>query len=107
MIVKSYKDNNIQSVESLLAPEVYKSFQEQSESQEKKPSLFEITELRASIVNSEITRKIAKIKVLFESKQKTVLIKKAVTKNIRDVWTFEKIVGNNNPNWILAEVTEE
>ena len=37
IIVKSYKDNNIQAVESLLAPEVYKSFKEQSELQENKP----------------------------------------------------------------------
>ena len=107
IIVKSYKDNNIQAVESLLAPEVYESFKEQSELQENKPNSFEMTELKASIINSDLTRNVVKIKVLFESKQKTVIKKKSVTHNIRDVWAFEKILGNNNPNWILAEVTEE
>ena len=54
IIVKSYKDNNIQAVESLLAPEVYESFKEQSELQENKPNSFEMTELKASIINSDL-----------------------------------------------------
>lgn len=107
IIVKSYKDNNIQSVESLLAPEVFKAFKEQSEDQDNKSKSFEITELKASIISTEITRKVAKIKVLFESSQKNIFDKKQVTQNTKDVWAFEKIVGTNNPNWILAEVTEE
>ena len=60
IIVKSYKDNNIQAVESLLAPEVYESFKEQSELQENKPNSFEMTELKASIISSDLTRNVAK-----------------------------------------------
>ena len=68
---------------------------------------FEIIDLRASIVNFEIIKKIAKIKVLFESKQRNILEKKTEIHDVKDIWTFEKIIGSKNPNWLLAAVTTE
>ena len=68
---------------------------------------FQITQLKAAILNKEVVKKIAKIKVLFESTQISTIEKKLETVNLKDVWTFEKIIGSNNPNWVLAEVTTE
>ena len=68
---------------------------------------FQITQLKAAILNIEVVKKIAKIKVLFESTQRSMIEKKQETYSLKDVWTFEKILGNNNPNWVLAEVTTE
>ncbi len=107
IIVSSYKENNIKIAESLLRPEVFKAFQEQSNMEEHKLKSFEIIDLSASIVNIEIIKKIAKIKVLFESKQRSIIEKKIETQDLKDIWTFEKIIGSKNPNWLLAEVTTE
>ena len=107
IIVSSYKENNIKIAESLIGPKVFKAFQEQCDLQEDKLKSFEIIDLRASIVNIEIIKKIAKIKVLFDSKQRNILEKKTETQDVKDIWTFEKIIGSKNPNWLLAAVTTE
>ena len=107
IIVSSYKDKNIYAVKELLSEKVFESFQEQSELQDLKYSSFQIKELKASVLNIEVVREIAKIKVLFESTQESILEKKVDLQKIRDVWMFEKEVGIDNPNWILAEVISE
>ena len=52
-------------------------------------------------------KKLAKIKVMFLSTQKNIQEKKEETIDVKDVWTFEKIIGSNDPTWILSEVTSE
>ena len=94
-------------MKELLSKKVFESFQEQSELQDLKYSSFQIKELKASVLNIEVVREIAKIKVLFESTQESILEKKVDLQKIRDVWMFEKEVGIDNPNWILAEVISE
>ena len=63
--------------------------------------------MKASILNIEVAKKTARIKVLFESTQKNLIKKKSETLNIQDIWIFEKTLGSTNPNWVLAEVTKE
>lgn len=107
IIVSAYKENNLNTAESLLSPEVFSAFQEQADMYNHKLESFQITQLKAAILNIEVVKKIAKIKVLFESTQRSMIEKKQETYSLKDVWTFEKILGNNNPNWVLAEVTTE
>ena len=68
IIVSAYKQNNIESAQSLLSPKVLKAFQEQTVSQ---PSIkdFHFTNITSSIVNIEVVKKLAKIKVKFSSTQ--------------------------------------
>ena len=60
--------------------------------QENKPNSFEMTELKASIISSDLTRNVVKIKVLFESKQKTVIKKKSVAFKSLDYCSKEHIL---------------
>ena len=106
IIVSSYKDNNIESAESLLSPKVLKAFQEQTDAQSKIKA-FQITDIKSSIIKIEMVKKLAKIKVMFLSTQKNILEKKDETIDVKDVWTFEKIIGSKDPTWILSEVTSE
>ena len=107
IIVSSYKENNIDAAEQLLNSKVLNTFREQIQTHKIKYDSFQITELKASILNIEVAKKIARIKVLFESTQKNLIKKKSETLNIQDIWTFEKTLGSTSPNWVLAEVTEE
>ena len=49
----------------------------------------------------------ARIKVKFLSTQENKLDKKEQLINVKDIWTFEKIIGSKDPTWILTEVTSE
>ena len=44
---------------------------------------------------------------MFLSTQKSKLEKKDKTIEVKDIWTFEKIIGSKDPIWILAEVSSE
>ena len=106
MIVSSYKKNNLESVEKLLSPKVLKAFQEQIKVKGNIDAL-KITNVKSSIINIEVVKKLAKIKVKFLSTQKNTLEKKDEIIDVVDIWTFEKIIGSKDPTWILAEVSSE
>ena len=106
IIVSSYKQNNIDKAKGLLSPKVLDAFQEQADSQSSFTA-YSVTDIKSSIVNIELVKKLAKIKVKFSSTQKYILEKKEEIISVKDVWTFEKVIGSKNPNWILSEVTSE
>ena len=56
IIVSSYKENNIESAESLLSPKVLQAFKEQSDTHNNIVSL-EITNIKSSVVNIEVVKK--------------------------------------------------
>ena len=107
IIVSSYKENNIDVADQLLSSKVLNFFREQIQTNNITYDSFQITELKASILNIEVAKQMARIKVSFESTQETLIEKKSETLNIQDIWTFEKTLGSTNPNWVLAEVTKE
>ena len=106
IIVSSYKENNIESAEGLLSPKVLKAFQEQSNSKNNTKQ-YQVTNIKSSIVNIEMVKKLARIKVKFLSTQENKLDKIEQLINVKDIWTFEKIIGSKDPTWILTEVTSE
>ena len=61
IIVSAYKENNLNTAESLLSPEVFSAFQEQADMYNHKLESFQITQLKAAILNIEVVKKIAKI----------------------------------------------
>ena len=106
IIVSSYKENKIESAEKLLSPKVLKAFQEQIKNNANIYN-FKIIDIKASVVNIDLVKKLAKIKVRFLSTQKNILEKKEEIIDVVDIWTFEKIIGSKDPTWILAEVNSE
>ena len=63
----------------MLSSKVLNFFREQIQTHKIKYDSFQITELKASILNIEVAKKMARIKVLFESTQKTLIKKKSET----------------------------
>ena len=73
-----------------------------------KEDKFFIKSIKASILNIDVSNKTAKIKVEFISHQEDSNDKKTESKkNIKDIWTFEKDMSENNPIWTLVEVSDK
>ena len=66
---------------------------------------FNISSVKASILNIEVVKNYANIKVKFLSSQKVTLNNKIKNlENIKDIWTFEKDMTTNSLVWKLVEV---
>ena len=110
LIVSSYKQNKLEGVKGYLSKNVYSIFENainNSEQDEHEESTFEIIKLNASILNIDIVKKLARIKVEFLSLQKTKKNDNHEEQEIKDVWTFEKEISNPDPNWLLIEVSAD
>ena len=108
LIVSSYKLNALEQSKDLISTNVYKTFKKSMEENKDKKlneNNFKIAKLDASILKVEVMKKIAKIKVQFLSIQKTDY--KESSTEVKDVWTFEKEINAQNPNWLLTEVNVE
>ena len=107
----AYKTGKIEEVKGLLSKEVYDNFKKVTitEKINKKEEVKDnITSIEASILNIEVIQSIAKIKVEFLSYLEGInRISKSKDDNIRDIWTFQKDMKNNSPNWTLIEVSAE
>ncbi len=109
LVVSSYKMNKLEDVKGLLSPAVYSAFKNSMNgdtNNDTPENTFEITALKASIIDIEIIKKLARIKVEFLSKQ-AYKNNDEEKPEIKDIWTFEKEISNNNPNWLLIEVSSE
>ena len=110
-IVLAYKTGKIEEVKSLLSKEVYDNFKKVTNTEKinKKEEVKDnITSIEAAILNIEVIQSIAKIKVEFLSYLEGInRNSKGKDENIRDVWTFQKDMKNNSPNWTLIEVSAE
>ena len=104
----AYKKGNLEEIKSLISKEVYENFQNALNSSNNKGSKFNVSSVKASILNIEVIKKLVKIKVQFLSNQES-LIKDKINKhnNIKDIWTFEKNMDGSSPIWTLVEVTAE
>ena len=109
LIVSSYKMNKLEDVKDLVSPTVYSAFKNSMNdniNNDTPENAFKITTLKADIINVEIIKKLARIKVEFLSKQ-TYKNNYKEKSEIKDIWTFEKEISNQNPNWLLIEVSSE
>ncbi len=109
LIVSSYKMNKLEDVKDLVSPAVYSAFKNSMNdniNNDAPENTFKITTLKAAIINVEIIKKLARIKVEFFSKQ-AYKNNDEEKPEIKDIWTFEKEISNQNPNWLLIEVSSE
>lgn len=100
-IINAFNKGDKKTLKTLLTPSVYKSFESAIDSKDTEPD-YQFYSLNIENIESvEVEKENIKICVKFISEQfknndETTVIKK------QDVWTFEKPINSNNPNWLLS-----
>jgi predicted lipid-binding transport protein (Tim44 family) len=111
LIVNAYKNKKIQDVKELLDSNVYDNFKESINKivdKEEEIKTFQILSLQASIANIEVIEKLVKIKVEFISLQEKTLENDTKTsKEIKDIWVFEREMDSESLIWKLVEVSSK
>ncbi len=105
IIVEAFNNNKVEEIKHLVSTEVYDNFQKAIDIKNNNYQTFNISSVKASILNIEIVKNYANIKVRFLSTQRVTLdnkIKKL--ENIKDIWTFEKDMKADSLIWKLVEV---
>ena len=105
IIVEAFNKNKLEGIKHLVSTEVYYNFQKAIDTKNNNYQTFNISSVKASILNIEVVKNYANIKVKFLSTQKvTVDNKIKKLENIKDIWTFEKDMKTNSLIWKLVEV---
>ncbi len=115
MVLKSFVSGNLDNVKDFIKPSVFKSFKGAIDDRNKENETLIIDLIsveKNKIVSSVVTKSSIKINVIFETLQITALMDKNekiidgdTDKEIlvKDEWTFEKKIKDQNPNWTLIE----
>ncbi|MBS0186215.1 MAG: Tim44 domain-containing protein [Proteobacteria bacterium] len=118
-ILKAFSNSDKKTLKSLLSSKVFSLFIKDIEAREEKHQTLQILikDLNAEILNARLTSHTMEIDVQFESEQthtttspnssisKPPIVSQEVFMCI-DLWTFEKPLNAQDPNWILI-ATEE
>ena len=106
IIVEAFNNKKVEEIKHLVSTEVYDNFQKAIEvKNNNNEETFNISSVKASILNIEVVKNYANIKVRFLSSQKITLNNKTKSlENIKDIWTFEKDMKTNSLVWQLVEV---
>ena len=105
IIVEAFNNKKVEEIKHLVSTEVYDNFQKAIDLKNNNYETFNISSVKASILNIEVVKNYANIKVKFLSSQKITLNNKITNlENIKDIWTFEKDMKTNSLVWKLVEV---
>ena len=105
IIVESYNNRKVKEIKHLVSTEVYDNFQKAVDVKNNDYQTFNISSVNASILNIEVVKNYASIKVKFLSNQKVKLDNKIKNlENVKDIWTFKKDMTTNSLVWKLVEV---
>ena len=105
IIVEAFNNEKLEEIKHLVSTEVYGNFQKAIDVRNKKYETFNVSFVKASILNIEVVKNYANIKVKFLSRQKVSSDNKTESlENIKDIWTFEKDMNTNSLIWKLVEV---
>ena len=105
IIVEAFNNKKVEEIKHLVSTEVYNNFQKAIDVKNNNYEKFNISSVKASILNIEVVKNYANIKVKFSSNQKVTLNNETkIIENIKDIWTFEKNMKTNNLVWKLVEV---
>ena len=103
IIVEAYNNRKVEEIKHLVSKEVYNNFQKAVDIKNNYES-FNISAVNASILNIEVIKNYARIKVKFLSSQKVKLDNKTKSlENVKDIWTFEKDMITSSLVWKLVE----
>ena len=105
IIVEAFNNKKVEEIKHLVSTEVYDNFKNSIDVKNNDYETFNISSVKASILNIEVVKNYVSIKVKFLSNQKVTLNKKIKNiENIKDIWTFEKDMKTNSLLWKLVEV---
>ena len=105
IIVEAFNNKKVEEIKYLVSTEVYDNFKKSIDSKNNNFETFNISSVKASILNIEVVKNYANIKVKFLSSQKVTLNNKIKNlENIKDIWTFEKDMTTSSLLWKLVEV---
>ena len=105
LIVEAFKNKKVEEIKHLVSTEVYDNFKKAIDVKNNNYETFNISSVKASILNIEVVKNYANIKVKFLSSQKMILNHKTKNvENIKDIWTFKKDMKVNSLVWKLVEV---
>ena len=105
IIVEAFNNAKVEEIKHLVSEEVYDNFCKSINGKDSGKKSFNIISVRASILNIEVVKNYANIKVKFLSKQKEEISSKTKTlEDIKDIWTFEKDMTSESLIWKLVEV---
>ena len=116
MVVEAYAKGDKETLDFLLAPRVYEAYARSIEAREEKnhTQITELERLRESeIVEASLNQDKAKIKVRFtaelatetrDSNDERVSGDLTRLKTVTEIWSFERDVASNDPNWKLSAV---
>ena len=108
IIVEAFNNKKVEEIKHLVSTEVYDNFQKAINVKYNNYETFNISSVKASILNIEVVKNYANIKVKFLSSQKVTLNNKIKNlENIKDIWTFEKDMTTNSLVWKLVEVGKD
>lgn len=115
MILNAYAEGDLANLKRLLSYDLLQSFTQSVQQRAKEGELLSITldELRdVKIVDAKVFDNTASVTVEFQSTQTRVLSDKdgntiededTGTRDLIDIWTFERDLTLDDPNWKLAE----
>jgi predicted lipid-binding transport protein (Tim44 family) len=115
MILKSYAEGDLASLKRLLSYDLLQSFTQSIQQRAKEGETLNISldELRdVKIVDAKVFDSTASVTVEFQSTQTRVLSDRdgvtiededTGTRDLIDIWTFERDLTLDDPNWKLAE----
>ena len=105
IIVEAFNNKKVEEIKHLVSTEVYNNFQKAIDVKNNNYETFKVSSVKASILNIEVVKNYANIKVKFLSNQKVTLNNKTNSlESIKDIWTFEKDMKTNSLVWKLVEV---
>ena len=105
IIVEAFNNKKVEEIKHLVSTDVYNNFQKAIDLKNDSYETFNVSVVKASILNIEVVKNYAKIKVKFLSNQKIISNNKTKNlENIKDIWTFEKDMKTNSIVWKLVEV---
>ncbi|MDG1280563.1 MAG: Tim44/TimA family putative adaptor protein [Pseudorhodobacter sp.] len=116
MIVMAFESGDLASVKAFLAPDVYETFEEAVRAREDQGLTVEakfigIRELTLHDASFDPTTREGEVAVRFVGELTSVVRDKmgeiveggtSQIKRQRDVWTFARQMGSNDPNWLLV-----
>jgi len=119
MIVKAFAEGDRETLQNLLSPEVYEEFESaiverETAGQTMETTLIDIEDSR--ITDASLQGDTAEITIRFETLAASAVRDAeghvvsgniADAEKITDLWTFARVLGSNDPNWLLVDTSRE
>ncbi len=116
MILEAFAEGDREQLKELLSPKVYAVY-DQAITEREAEALTQVTDLarliEASITNISVNGRIARISVLFQSELASALLNSEgetvkgdpdLLARVDEVWTFERDLKSQGPEWLLDDV---